>query len=449
MKNDYSFPDTFVFGASTASYQVEGAFDTDGRLPSVWDHHCHTTSRVKNGDSGDNACDHYNRYPEDIALMKELGIKAYRFSIAWPRIIPDGDGAVNPRGIDFYNRLIDALLEAGIEPWITLYHWDTPQALEEKYGGWRSRKTAEAFGRYAETVTKAFSDRVSNWFTMNEFYCFTNKCYLKGGDFPPALELSEKEGFMVRHHAMLAHGLAVKAIRTHARKTPRIGIAENPMYPIPTIETEENINACRKAFRLINAQFLTTMMEGEYPAEYLERMGDNLPDFDREDLKLIGQPLDFVGLNMYFPLWCESDGAGGFRIIPFPDNYPKMNISWLRFGPDVTYWGTRFTNELWNKEVYITENGCAAGDDTVVDGQIKDTDRIVFFRHYLRSAARAVKEGYPLKGYFHWSLLDNFEWNEGYSARFGLIHVDYATQKRTPKLSFDWYKQVIKEHRVL
>jgi beta-glucosidase len=448
MKIEYPFPKDFLFGAATASYQVEGAAAEDGRLPSVWDTHAKNSGLVKNGDTGDVACDHYHRYREDIALMKNLGIGAYRFSCAWPRIIPDGDGAVNQKGIDFYDRLIDGLLEAGIEPWMTLYHWDTPQAIEDKFGGWRSRKTAEAFGRYAEVTAKAFSDRVTNWFTMNEFVCFTNRCYLDA-HFPPALSLSQKEGFEVRHNALLAHGLAVQAIRANAKKTPKVGIAENPVYPIPVIETEEHIEASRKAFRAINSQYLTPIMEGAYPAEYLERMGADLPGYNRDDLKIIGQKLDFLGLNMYFPLWCENDGKGGFRIIPFPKDYPKMHISWLRYGPDVTYWGTRFAKELWNMDVYITENGCSGGDDKEIDGQIKDTDRLVYFRHYLRNASRAVQEGYPLKGYFHWSLMDNFEWNEGFSERFGLIHVDYATQKRTPKLSYDWYRQVIKERRVL
>lgn len=451
MNMNNTFPEDFLFGTATASYQIEGAVNEGGRGPSVWDTHCHKTQKVLNGDTGDVACDHYHRYKEDIELIAGLGCNAYRFSISWSRLIPEGDGDVNPEGIAFYHRLIDGLLEKGIQPWITLFHWDLPQSLEDRFGGWHSRKTSEAFGRYAGIVAKEYSAKVRHFFTMNEFDCFTDKSYYRG-DFAPAHNLSAKEAFMVRHHALLGHGMAVKALREHAVQEIRIGLAENPSLTVPVIPSEDNITAARKAFRKINERFLSPILDKGYSNDYLEQFQDDMPEFDVRDFDLISSPLDFIGVNMYTPCIVEADPESkhGFRRIPFSRSHPGMHVSWLKVGPEIPYWASRFLKEIWDvQEIYISENGCSGGDEVVIDGQIKDADRIFYLRHYLSWASKAVNEGLPLKGYFLWSLLDNFEWNHGYSERFGLVHVDYETQKRSPKLSYDYYAGIIKTRQVL
>lgn len=424
----FPFPQHFKFGCATASYQVEGAANEDGRGPSIWDTFCREPGRVLSDHTGDVAVDQYHRYAEDIERMGWLGISMYRFSISWSRVLPAGRGAVNEAGLDYYDRLVDALLAAGIEPWATLFHWDLPQALEDDFGGWESAETPRYFAEYAGLIARRLSDRVTNFFTVNELFCFTDKGYAEGrafDAFAPGKGLAAAGRNQVRHHGLLAHGLAVQALREHARQPVRIGLAENPDHCCPIMETPPHIDAARTAYRERNERFLTAIMEGAYPESYLTAEGADAPKFSDEEMKVIGSPLDFVGLNMYAPVLIRAaDSASGYAVVPFSESHPRLTMPWLHFGPQISYWAPRFMKELWGVEsVYITENGCAALDRPNLDGEILDTDRLTYLRAHLQSAQRAVAEGWPLHGYFAWSLLDNFEWAHGYERRFGLFYV--------------------------
>ncbi len=441
-----TFPPNFIWGCATAAYQIEGAVNEDGRKPSNWDVFSHTRGKVFQGETGDVADDSYHLYKEDVQLLKNLGVKAYRFSIAWSRVFPDGTGQPNEKGIAYYQRVVDELLKNGIAPYITLFHWDLPQALP---GGWQSRDTAKAFGDYAGYVSRQLSDRVSHFFTTNEFTCFTDLGY-KTGKFAPGLQLPDAQVNQIRHHAILAHGLGVQAIRANAKAGTQVGLAENAEIYIPVIETREQIEAARKATREENAQFLTAVMEGKYTDGYLRREGKNAPKVQAEDMAIIGSPLDFVGINVYAPEYVRADNSpDGYVVETLPTSYPHMASDWLYLGPEVIYWAVRNVSEVWKpKAIYITENGTSSDDVITSDGRIEDTDRVMFLRNYLTHLHRAASEGYPIKGYFLWSLLDNFEWADGYSKRFGLHYVDFKTQKRTPKLSADWYREVIARNAV-
>ena len=445
-----SFPESFVWGCATASYQVEGAVNEDGRKPSVWDTHSHQPGRTAQGHTGDVAADEYHRYPEDIQLMKHLGVKAYRFSVAWPRVFPDGDGQPNEKGIAYYERLVDALLKAGIEPYATLFHWDLPQACQDRFGGWQSRETAKHFAGYATYVTKRLSDRVSHFFTINEFSCFTDLAY-GYGVFAPAMKLPPGQLNQVRHHALLGHGMALAAIRAAARKPVKVGLAENPTMCVPVLETEPHIAAARRAMRQVNAPFLTAVLEGKYMDEYLTAAGADAPRFTPEDMRMIGGHLDFVGLNCYAPTHIRAaENRAGFAAVAHPTSYPHMASPWLYIGPQILYWAPRHMKEIWGvNDVLITENGCSADDKVAADGQVYDTDRVMYLRNHFIHAQRAIAEGWPLKGYFLWSLLDNFEWNDGYTKRFGIHYVDFETQKRTPKLSAEFYREVISRRAIV
>ena len=440
------FPENFVWGCATASYQVEGAVNEDGRGQTNWDVFSHTAGKTFQGDTGDVADDSYHRYKEDVQLLKNLGAKGCRMSIAWARIFPEGKGQPNEKGLDYYNRVVDELLKNNVVPYITLFHWDLPQALT---GGWQSRETSKAFGDYAGYVAKHLSDRVQHFFTINEFVCFTDLSY-KTGQFAPGLKLPPAQVNQIRHHGILGHGLAVQAIRANAKSGTQIGLAENATVYVPVIESREHIEAVHKATREENAQFLTAVMEGKYTDGYLAREGANAPKVEPGDMEAIGSPLDFVGLNVYTPEYVRADGsAAGYEVVPHQTSAPHMASPWLLIGPEVIYWAVRNVSEIWKpKALYITENGCSADDVVTSDGHIEDTDRIMYLRNHLTHLHRAAAEGYPIKGYFLWSLLDNFEWADGYSKRFGLHYVDYKTQKRTPKLSAEWYKQVIANNAV-
>ena len=442
----YRFPPSFLWGCATASYQVEGAAREGGRGPSIWDTHSHTPGRVVMDYTGDRSVDQYHRYKADVRLMKWLGLKAYRFSVAWPRVFPEGQGKLNAKGLAYYDRLVDALLAAGIEPWMTMFHWDLPQALEDRIGGWQSRDIAEYFADYVTAVVRRLSDRVTHYFTINEFWCFTDAGYGSEPQSPPLRKLPPKERNQVRHNALRAHGLAVQAIRAHARRKAQVGLAENAQICVPVIETPEHIAAARAAMRSLNAPFLTAVMEGRYLDSYLAAEGEAAPEFTAEDMASIGGPLDFVGLNMYAPTYIRADGKSpeGFTQVPHPDTYPRQGMPWLYVGPQIAYWGPRLAAELWQpRAVYITENGCASDDRPAADGQVYDTDRVMYVRNHLIAAQRAVREGWPLRGYFLWSLLDNFEWNWGYTKRFGIVYVNYETLARTPKLSAHFYRATI------
>ncbi len=437
------FPEGFLWGSATASYQVEGAVNEDGRGPSIWDTFSHTPGKTNNGDTGDVADDHYHLYKEDVQLMKALGLKTYRFSIAWPRVFPKGIGTPNPKGLDFYNRLVDELLANNIQPFCTLFHWDLPQALEDK-GGWQSRSTSEAFANYAGYVAEHLSDRVHQFMTMNEIRSFVDIGY-KEGRHAPGLALPAAGVNQVRHHAILAHGLAVQAIRAHAKTGTKVGLAENATCCVPIIETSEHVAAAAKAMREDNAGYLTAIMEGRYTDAYLHRAGADAPKFTDADMRAIGSPVDFVGINVYTPAYVRADtGPAGFAMIPPPKSYPHMMSDWLHVGPEAIYWGPKLAAELWNiKEMYITENGASSTDVLTPDGQVYDSDRVMYLRNYLTQLHRGVTEGVPIRGYFCWSLLDNYEWADGYAYRFGIHYVDFKTQKRTPKMSAHFYKEVI------
>ncbi|HLY43271.1 MAG TPA: GH1 family beta-glucosidase [Terracidiphilus sp.] len=440
------FPEGFLWGCATAAYQIEGGAHDDGRGPSTWDVFSHTPGKTHDGDTGDVADDSYHLYKEDVQLLKALGVGGYRFSASWSRVFPTGKGEMNQKGLDYYNRLVDELLANHITPYITLFHWDTPAALQ---GGWQSRDTSKAFADYAGFMAKHLGDRVHHIMTTNEFVCFTDLGY-KTGQFAPGLKLGAAEVNQIRHHAILAHGLGVQAIRANAPSGTKVGLAENTNVYVPAIETPENVEAARKATRMGAAPFLTALMEGKYIEAYLEREGANAPHVEADDFKAIASPLDFVGVNIYTPLFVEADDSKqGYKEIPYPTSQPKMASPWILLAPECLYWGVRNVVDLWKiPEVYITENGTSSDDVLKADGHVEDVDRIMYLRNHLTHLHRAASEGYPVKGYFLWSLMDNFEWADGYSKRFGLHYVDFKTEKRTPKLSAAWYKEVIAKNAV-
>lgn len=453
LSDSLKFPEDFYWGVATAAYQIEGSPEADGKGKSIWDTYAHTPGKMKNGDTGDVAIDHYRRYQQDIALMKEMGVTAYRFSISWPRIFPEGTGAPNLKGLDFYSRLVDELLAVGIEPFATLYHWDLPQALQDHYGGWQSRETAQAFGEYAAYIANHLSDRVKHFFTINEFQSFVEMGH-QGVDLvvqgkpirielAPGLRLDQGALNQVAHHAVLAHGLAVQAIRASGRAGTQVGPAEVLFMAVPAIDTPEHVKAAEIATRELNAKFLDVMLTGQYSEDYLKKAGDNAPKFSDEDLQIIASPLDFVGANIYIPKMyvLASDHAPGYREIPFNVSHPKMFSSWHTFSPEVLYWGPRLLHSIWQpKAIYITENGCAARDEVAADGKVYDTDRVMYLRNGMTQLQRAIAEGVPVKGNFVWSAMDNLEWTAGYGTRFGMVYVDFKTQQRIPKLSATWYK---------
>jgi len=444
----YPFPKDFLWGAATASYQIEGAVNEDGRKPSVWDTFCNTPGKIKTGDRGDIACDHYHRFKDDIKLMQELGCKAYRFSVAWPRVIPDGDGAINQKGLDFYNCLVDALLEAGITPFATCYHWDMPEATYQKHRGWHGRQSAYDFARFAGVVSKTLSDRVKNWFTINEFICYTFLGY-GNGIHAPGEKVERKALNQLTHHALLGHGLAVDEIRANAKSPIQVGLAENYRCFVPIMETPEHIAAAKKAFRTENGNLLVPVITGQYDPLWWERQGADVPEIKEGDLKQISRPLDIVALNVYTGTFARAAG-NAYETIEFPESYPLYNIFWLRHLPDALYWGLRWASEdLGIKNLYISENGCCGADKLTDKNEVLDIDRLNYLREYIRAASRAIQDGVNLKGYFQWSLMDNFEWAEGYAKRFGLYYTDFQTQKRTPKLSAQWYAQVTRANKVL
>jgi beta-glucosidase len=457
------FPDGFYWGVATSSYQIEGAWNEDGKGPSIWDTFAHTPGNIHNDDTGDVANDHYHRYQEDVALLKDIGATAYRFSIAWPRIFPEGTGQPNPKGLDFYRRLVDELLGAGIEPFATLYHWDLPQTLQDRHGGWQSVETAKAFADYAGYVAEQLGDRVKHYFTINEFASFVEGGYqgldvqVGGGKTvhlgsAPGLRLSDSELKQVRHHAVLGHGLAVQAIRARGPAGTKVGFAENIRVAIPIIDTPEYVKAAETATREQNAGFMTVMLEGRYTDAYLASAGGQTPRFTDEVLQTIGSPLDFVGINVYKPGWYvePSDQPAGYRVIPINASHPKMQSAWHVLDPEVMYWAPRQMQSIWGaRSTFITENGCGASDVVAEDGRVYDSDRVMFLRACLGQLQRATAEGVPVDGYFLWSAQDNFEWMDGFGNRFGLVYVDFDTLERKPKLSAEWFREAARQNAVV
>ena len=435
----YAFPASFLWGAATASYQIEGAVEEEGRGPSIWDVFCAKPGAIREGQSGRHACDHYHRWKDDLDLLERLGFGAYRFSVAWPRIFPGGTGAVNLQGLDFYDRLVDGLLERKIEPMLTLYHWDLPQALEDK-GGWRSRATAEAFAPYAAIVAQKLGDRVKLWATHNEMPCIVGLGYRTGEHAPGARE-SEQVIRRITHNVLLAHGLGVQAIRSEAKKA-EVGIVHNPFMTLPFTEREEDIRAAREAFIEDSAWMLDPIFRGSYPAAQRKRLGKDAPEIKRGDLKTIAQPLDWFGLNLYTATQFARADIGPRSLEP---HFPRTDMSWP-ITEEVLYWALRFIHELYAPPaMYITENGACYPDQVNADGRVEDYARLAYIRAHLRGVHRAASEKIPVKGYFAWSLLDNFEWGFGYAKRFGIVHVNFETQKRTPKASAEWLSKVIQD----
>jgi beta-glucosidase len=446
--NTGEFPVGFQWGTATAAYQIEGSTKVDGRGASIWDTFTRKKGATEGGATGDGAAGSYRRYAQDIALMKGLGATTCRFSIAWPRIFPSGRGQANPKGIEHYRRFAEALLAAGIEPFCTLYHWDLPQALQDA-GGWQNPDTARAFADYAGYCASQLGDVIRNFMTMNEISTFMELGY-GNGSHAPGLKLSRSQLAQACHYAVLGHGLAVQAIRSMGPRGLRIGFAENLWPATPIVDSPDHVAAARRAMIEENARYLTAMMTGRYTDAYLTKLGPDAPKFTDSELRAIASPTDFQGFNIYTPSWIRAaDTPLGYSIIEDPASYPHMLSSWLTIGPESMYWTPKLASEVFRlTEIYITENGTSAQDVVAPDGHIYDTDRIMYLRNYLLHLQRATTEGVPIKGYFLWSLLDNFEWSYGYGKRFGITYVDFDTQRRTPKFSSRFYAQVIKQNRV-
>ena len=443
-----SFPQGFLWGSATASYQVEGAVKEGGRGTTIWDTFSHTPGKTHNGDTGDMADDFYHRYRDDVKLMQDLGLKTCRFSIAWSRIFPTGTGQPNQTGVDFYRRLTETLLEHGVEPYATLYHWDLPQPLQDR-GGWENRDTAKALADYAGYIAGKLQGTVKHIMTTNEMSTFTELGY-GSGIHAPGLRVGPKRLAQLTHYVVLGHGMAVQAIRASAPQV-QVGLAENTRSTVPVVETPEQIKAAHIAMREENAKYLGVILGGSYTDHYLKTLGANAPKFTPEELAIISSPLDFVGINVYEPHFVRAaDNEIGYVNVEFPSSYPTMLSPWLKIGPEALYWGPKLAHDIWKpKAMYITENGCSSADQIAPDGHIYDTDRVMFFRAYLAQLQRGISDGVPVKGYFLWSLLDNYEWADGYDKRFGITYVDFQTQKRTLKLSGEFYKQVIAANRVV
>jgi beta-glucosidase len=448
MKSSYSFPKNFVWGVAMAATQIEGAATEDGKGESIWDRFARAPGKILHGDTPEVACDHYHRYQSDFALMKKLGVKHYRLSLAWPRIYPQGRGAINQKGVDFYHRLIDSLLAHDITPWVTMFHWDLPQALEDE-GGWRVRGVTEAFSAYADTIVRAYGDRVKNWITLNEILCFTKASY-GGGDKAPGVNEGDRVVNQTYHHAILCHGHGVRAVREHGGKGARVGLTDNSYITIPLMETPEDIAAARAAFVLCNTRILEPIYRGRYAPEYLRSAGADRPVWAKGDFDLISLPTDFLGMNIYTGGYVRAGRRQAPQDVPLTPNFPRADAPWLNLVPEAMYWGPRWVNEIYGvKAIYITENGAGYDDAPPVHGELLDVHRRNYVRACLKDLHRAIQERVPVKGYFLWSFLDNFEWQDGYNRRFGVVYNDFATQRRTPKLSAHWYRRVMAENRLL
>lgn len=448
-----SFPDQFTWGVASAAYQVEGGVSQDGRGPSVWDTFCATPGKVFGGHTGEIACDSYNRVDEDADLIGNLGANGYRFSISWSRLFPEGVGRRNEAGFAYYDRLIDALLERGIQPWITLYHWDMPQALFEQ-GGWLDPRSPEWFEAYTRAVIDRYSDRVTNWFTLNEPAIFLGLGHNEG-THAPGLKLPRKDVLLATHNALLAHGRAVQVIRAHAKQPPAVGFAPVGNLNTPATESPEDIEAARKAtFTVPEAGwtfnyswYCDPVMLGQYPEQGLSFFGKDAPPFTDADLETMHQPLDMFGVNIYSAGIVRAGKDGEPEQVPDPRGYPTTMFRWT-INPSSLYWGPKFLSERYTLPVVITENGLASMDWVHSDGKVHDAGRIDYLTRYLHQLRRACNEGVDVRGYFQWSIMDNFEWAEGYALRFGLVYMDYEKLERIPKDSYHWYAKVIASNGV-
>ncbi len=446
------FPDDFLWGAATAAYQIEGGVDEGGRGPSIWDTFSHTPGKVRNGDTGDVACDHYHRYAEDVALMARLGIRSYRFSLAWPRLQPTGRGPLNPEGLDFYSRLVDTLLEQDIEPWVTLYHWDLPQAVQDD-GGWPARDTASRFVDYAVAVHERLADRVPTWTTLNEPWVSAFPGHAQGRHAPGLQD--PQAALRAAHHMMLGHGLATRALRDAGRDS-RLGVTLN-LYPVdPATSDEADVDAARRIDGFVNRLFLDPLLLGRYPEDVQADLA-HVSDFSHVhdgDTDTIAAPIDLLGVNYYFrnvvragkPTGEPTAWIGSEDVEFVSRGRKTTEMGWEVDDEGLYDVLTRLQRDYPALPLYITENGAAFPDEVSPDGRVHDPDRVDYLDSHFRAARRAIDDGVDLRGYFVWSLLDNFEWAHGYSKRFGLVHIDYETLRRTPKDSFEFYAGVIRRN---
>lgn len=448
-----SFPTDFAWGAATASYQIEGAAFEDGRGWSVWDMFCRKDGAVYQGQNGDIACDHYHRYQEDVAIMKDLGLNAYRLSLAWPRIMPKGAGAVNAKGLDFYNRLVDELLAANITPYITLFHWDYPYSLYCR-GGWLNPQSPEWFADYTKVVMDALSDRVTHWMTLNEPQCFIGLGH-QSGVHAPGDQLGLTQVLRAAHHTLLAHGKSVQVIRAHAKSPARVGFAPVGVVVIPATDRPEDVDAARQMMFSVsdrsvwnNTWWMDPVLLGTYPEDGLRLFGESAPQIQSGDLDTICQPLDFFGFNNYQGIVIRADEQGNPQKVPFPEGdkhtaFRDRNNEYWAITPEALYWGPKFFWERYRLPIIVTENGMSNIEWVSLDGKVHDPQRIDFLHRYLLQYQRTIADGVDARGYFVWSIIDNFEWAEAYLQRFGLVYIDYATQQRVLKDSAYWYKDVI------
>ncbi|HID54541.1 MAG TPA: beta-glucosidase [Anaerolineae bacterium] len=444
------FPEGFLWGVATSAYQIEGAWDADGRTPSIWDTFSHTPGKTKNGATGDAACDHYHRWPEDVALMADLGVQAYRFSVSWPRILPDGRGRVNQKGLDFYSRLVDALLEAGITPFLTLYHWELPQVLQDA-GGWPERDTAVAFAELADVTSRALGDRVTNWMTHNEPWCTSLLSHQIGVHAPGWTDWYA--ALRAAHTVLLSHGLTVERIRTNVPNA-EVGIAINFEPATPFSTSPEDIQAAQIWDGYYFRWFVDALYGRRYPADmvhYYTQQGylpNGLDFVQAGDMETIAAPLDFFGVNYYTRHIAQAGES-----LDAPRSVPNPGAEYTAMGwevhPDSFY---RLLNRLYFEyqmpKLYVTENGCSYLDEPDANGRIRDQKRIEYLRGHLTAVHRAIQNGVPIAGYLQWSFMDNYEWAEGYTQRFGIVYVDYETQKRLSKESAFWYRDVIESNKL-
>ena len=449
------FPHDFVWGSATAALQVEGATRAHGRTPSIWEVFCKKPGKVWRGQCPDVSADHYHHWREDVAIMRKLGLQAYRFSVSWSRVLPEGTGAASRAGLDFYDRLVDALLAAGIAPWLTVYHWDLPHALYLR-GGFLNRDVADWFGAYTKLLVDRLGDRVAAWMPLNEPQVFVGSG-MQIGRHAPGDQLSFSEVMLAAHNALRCHGTAVQVIRTAKKRDASIGTSQAGVSFVPASARAVDVAAARERALATppdtmysNTLWLDPMVLGRYPDAYLSGNATHLPacltaSTLADDLRLIAQPLDFVGVNQY---QCERVRRGADErpeLVPFPEGFATTTMEWA-VEPTTMYWMPKWLHERYQLPLYITENGVAVSDWVSLDGRCHDPLRIDFTQRFLRELARAIAEGVPVRGYLHWSLFDNYEWAHGYKQRFGLVHVDYQTGKRTLKDSAYWYRDVIAQN---
>ena len=447
------FAKDFVWGCATASYQIEGGMSDGKRGYTVWDDFCTRDGSILDGSDGSAACDHYHRFKEDVQHMKEIGVKAYRMSIAWARLLPNGTGEVNEKGVAFYQELFDELLKHDITPYITLFHWDMPYALFQK-GGWENPESVEWFGEYAALVARIYGDKVKYFITFNEPQCFIGLGHVEGVHAPGNI-MSRRSVLAMTHNVLVAHGMAVRKIREFVSDA-KIGIAPTSTPMCPKTNRKEDVEAAYHAYFDVTDQknymwnvswWSDPIFFGKYPEAGLKLFENDLPAMKHGDFEIISEPIDFYGQNIYHGSFVEADGKGGFREVPGKPGAPRTAMNWP-IVPESLYWGPKFLYERYKTPILITENGLSCTDTVCLDGKVHDAERIDFLQRYLRELKRAVRDGVDIKGYFLWSLMDNFEWACGYTERFGLIHVDYETQKRTMKDSAMWYKKIVETNGI-